>query len=79
MILALLLVQAMCDLHFRRIHRISSMWEFRTAVWSMWCRKDMTEEEFQTAQFIMTDDEADCVESLYKKKDGYYELKDLSE
>ena len=33
----------------------------------------------QTAQFIMTDDEADVWKNLYKEKDGYYELKDLSE
>ena len=39
----------------------------------------ITEEELQTAQFIMTDDEADVWKNLYKEKDGYYELKDLSE
>ena len=39
----------------------------------------ITEEEMQTAQFIMTDDEADVWKNLYKEKDGYYELKDLSE
>ena len=41
--------------------------------------KRITEEEFQTAKFIMTDDEADLWESLYTKKDGYYERNKASE
>ena len=41
--------------------------------------KRITEEEFQTAEFIMTDDEVDLWESLYTKKDGYYERNKASE
>ena len=41
--------------------------------------KRITEEEFQTAGFIMTDDEVDLWESLYTKKDGYYERNKASE
>ena len=41
--------------------------------------KRITEEEFQTAEFIMTDDEVDLWEILYTKKDGYYERNKASE
>ena len=38
----------------------------------------MTADEFDTAQFIMTDKETNTWKDIYEKKDDLYELKDLS-
>ena len=41
--------------------------------------ESLTEDEFKTAQFIMTEDECKTWESLYTLKDGIYELSKTSE
>ena len=74
-ILVLLFVQAWCDL---------SLPSYTSDILDVGgvehvTPKRITEEEFQTAKFIMTDDEADLWESLYTKKDGYYERNKASE
>ena len=78
-ILTLLVVQAMCDLALPSYTSdIIDVGIQNSGVEHVMPEK-ITEEEMQTAQFIMTDDEADVWKNLYKEKDGYYELKDLSE
>ena len=78
-ILALLVVQAMCDLALPSYTSDIIDVEIQNSGVEHVVPEKITEEELQTAQFIMTDDEADVWKNLYKEKDGYYELKDLSE
>ena len=78
-ILALLIVQAMCDLALPSYTSDIIDVGIQNSGVEHVVPEKITEEEFQTAQFIMTDDEADTWKSLYEEKDGYYELKDLSE
>lgn len=78
-ILALLIVQAMCDLALPSYTSDIIDVGIQNSGVEHVVPEKITEEEFQTAQFIMTDEEADTWQSLYKEKDGYYELKDLSE
>lgn len=78
-ILALLIVQAMCDLALPSYTSDIIDVGIQNSGVEHVVPEKITEEEFQTAQFIMTDEEADAWQSLYKEKDGYYELKDLSE
>ena len=78
-ILALLVVQAMCDLALPSYTSDIIDVGIQNSGVEHVVPEKITEEELQTAQFIMTDDEADMWKSLYKEKDGYYELKDLSE
>ena len=78
-ILALLVVQAMCDLALPSYTSDRIDVGIQNSGVEHVVPEKITEEELQTAQFIMTDDEADVWKSLYKEKDGYYELKDLSE
>lgn len=78
-ILALLAVQAMCDLALPSYTSDIIDVGIQNSGVEHVVPEKITEEELQTAQFIMTDDEADVWKSLYKEKDGYYELKDLSE
>lgn len=78
-ILMLLIVQATCDLALPSYTSDIIDVGIQNSGVEHVVPEKITEEEFQTAQFIMTDDEADTWKSLYKKKDGYYELKDLSE
>ena len=78
-ILALLVVQAMCDLALPSYTSDIIDVGIQNSGVEHVVPEKITEEELQTAQFIMTDDEADVWKSLYKEKDGYYELKDLSE
>ena len=78
-ILALLVVQAMCDLALPSYTSDIIDVGIQNSGVEHVVPEKITEEEFQTAQFIMTDDEADVWKNLYKEKDGYYELKDLSE
>lgn len=78
-ILALLVVQAMCDLALPSYTSDIIDVGIQNSGVEHVVPEKITEGELQTAQFIMTDDEADVWKSLYKEKDGYYELKDLSE
>ena len=78
-ILALLGVQAMCDLALPSYTSDIIDVGIQNSGVEHVVPEKITEEELQTAQFIMTDDEVDVWKSLYKEKDGYYELKDLSE
>lgn len=78
-ILALLVVQAMCDLALPSYTSDIIDVGIQNSGVEHVVPEKITEEELQMAQFIMTDDEADVWKSLYKEKDGYYELKDLSE
>lgn len=78
-ILALLMVQAMCDLALPSYTSDIIDVGIQNSGVEHVVPEKITEEELQTAQFIMTDDEADVWKNLYKEKDGYYELKDLSE
>lgn len=78
-ILTLLVVQAMCDLALPSYTSDIIDVGIQNSGVEHVVPEKITEEELQTAQFIMTDDEADVWKSLYKEKDGYYELKDLSE
>lgn len=78
-ILALLVVQAMCDLTLPSYTSDIIDVGIQNSGVEHVVPEKITEEELQTAQFIMTDDEADVWKNLYKEQDGYYELKDLSE
>ena len=78
-ILALLVVQAMCDLALPSYTSDIIDVGIQNSGVEHVVPEKITEEELQTAQFIMTDDEADVWKNLYKEKEGYYELKDLSE
>lgn len=78
-IFALLVVQAMCDLALPSYTSDIIDVGIQNSGVEHVVPEKITEEELQTAQFIMTDDEADVWKNLYKEKDGYYELKDLSE
>ena len=78
-ILALLVVQAMCDLALPSYTSDIIDVGIQNSGVEHVVPEKITEEELQPAQFIMTDDEADVWKNLYKEKDGYYELKDLSE
>ena len=78
-ILMLLVVQAMCDLALPSYTSDIIDVGIQNSGVEHVVPEKITEEEMQTAQFIMTDDEADVWKNLYKEKDGYYELKDLSE
>ena len=78
-ILALLVVQAMFDLALPSYTSDIIDVGIQNSGVEHVVPEKITEGELQTAQFIMTDDEADVWKNLYKEKDGYYELKDLSE
>ena len=78
-ILTLLVVQAMCDLALPSYTSDIIDVGIQNSGVEHVVPEKITEEEMQTAQFIMTDDEADVWKNPYKEKDGYYELKDLSE
>ena len=77
-IIALLFVQAWCDL---------SLAAYTSDIIDVGIQSDgvehvlpekMTADEFDTAQFIMTDKETNTWKDIYEKKDDLYELKDLS-
>ena len=78
-ILVLLFVQAWCDLSLPSYTSDIIDVGIQNSGVEHVTPKRITEEEFQTAKFIMTDDEADLWESLYTKKDGYYERNKASE
>lgn len=78
-ILTLLVVQAMCDLALPSYTSDIIDVGIQNSGVEHVVPEKMTKEEYETAQFIMTDDEVDMWKSLYEEKDGYYKLKDLSE
>lgn len=78
-ILVLLFVQAWCDLSLPSYTSDIIDVGIQNSGVEHVTPKRITEEEFQTAEFIMTDDEVDLWESLYTKKDGYYERNKASE
>ena len=78
-ILMLLFVQAWCDLSLPSYTSDIIDVGIQNSGVEHVTPKRITEEEFQTAEFIMTDDEVDLWESLYTKKDGYYERNKASE
>ena len=78
-ILALLFVQAWCDLSLPSYTSDIIDVGIQNSGVEHVTPKKITEEELQTAQFIMTDQEAKDWEDLYTKKDGFYERKKVSE
>ena len=78
-ILMLLFVQAWCDLSLPSYTSDIIDVGIQNSGVEHVTPKRITEEEFQTAKFIMTDDEADLWESLYTKKNSYYERNKASE
>ena len=77
-IIALLFVQAWCDLSLPAYTSdIIDVGIQNNGVEHVVPEK-MTADEFDTAQFIMTDKEKNTWKDIYEKKDDLYELKDLS-
>ena len=77
-IIALLFVQAWCDLSLPAYTSdIIDVGIQDNGVEHVVPEK-MTADEFDTAQFIMTDKETNTWKDIYEKKDDRYELKDLS-
>lgn len=77
-IIALLFVQAWCDLSLPAYTSdIIDVGIQNNGVEHVVPEK-MTADEFDTAQFIMTDRETNTWKDIYEKKDDLYELKDLS-
>lgn len=77
-IIALLVVQAWCDLSLPAYTSdIIDVGIQNNGVEHVVPEK-MTADEFDTAQFIMTDKETNTWKDIYEKKDDLYELKDLS-
>ena len=77
-IIALLFVQAWCDLSLPAYTSdIIDVGIQNNGVEHVAPEK-MTADEFDTAQFIMTDKETNTWKDIYEKKDDLYELKDLS-
>ncbi len=77
-IIALLFVQAWCDLSLPAYTSdIIDVGIQNNGVKHVVPEK-MTADEFDTAQFIMTDKETNTWKDIYEKKDDLYELKDLS-
>ena len=77
-IIALLFVQAWCDLSLPAYTSdIIDVGIQNNGVGQVVPEK-MTADEFDTAQFIMTDKETNTWKDIYEKKDDLYELKDLS-
>ena len=78
-VIALLFVQAWCDLSLPAYTSdIIDVGIQNNGVEHV-VPKAVTEDEFETAQFIMTEDECKTWESLYTLKDGIYELSKTSE
>ena len=78
-VIALLFVQAWCDLSLPAYTSdIIDVGIQNNGVEHV-VPESLTEDEFETAQFIMTEDECKTWESLYTLKDGIYELSKTSE
>ena len=78
-IIALLFVQAWCDLSLPSYTSDIIDVGIQNKGVEHVVPEALTEDEFETAQFIMTDDECKTWESLYTLKDGIYELSKTSE
>ena len=77
-IIALLFVQAWCDLSLPAYTSdIIDVGIQNNGVEHV-VPKKMTADEFDTAQFIMTDEETNTWKDIYEKKDDLYVLKELS-
>ena len=78
-VIALLFVQAWCDLSLPAYTSdIIDVGIQNNGVEHV-VPESLTEDEYKTAQFIMTEDECKTWESLYTLKDGIYELSEKSE
>lgn len=78
-IIALLFVQAWCDLSLPSYTSDIIDVGIQNKGVEHVVPEALTEDEFETAQFIMTEDECKTWESLYTLKDGIYELSEKSE
>ena len=77
-IIALLFVQAWCDLSLPAYTSDIIDVVIQNNGVEHVAPEKMTADEFDTAQFIMTDKETNTWKDIYEKKDDLYELKDLS-
>ncbi len=77
-IIALLFVQAWCDLSLPAYTSDIIDVGIQNNGGEHVVPEKMTADEFDTAQFIMTDKETNTWKDIYEKKDDLYELKDLS-
>lgn len=77
-IIALLFVQAWCDLSLPSYTSDIIDVGIQNSGVEYIVPEKLTKSEFKTAQFIMTDDEADLWKGLYKADGEFYKLKDKS-
>ena len=77
-IIALLFVQAWCDLSLPSYTSDIIDVGIQNSGVEHIVPEKLTKSEFKTAQFIMTDDEADLWKGLYKADGEFYKLKDKS-
>ncbi len=77
-IVALLFIQAWCDLSLPSYTSDIIDVGIQNSGVEHVVPEAITEEEFKTAEFIMTDDEIETWEGLYELRDGVYYLKDAS-
>lgn len=78
-IIALLFVQAWCDLSLPSYTSDIIDVGIQNSGVEHIVPEKLTKSEFETAQFIMTDDEADLWKGLYKADGKFYKLKDKSD
>ena len=78
-IIALLFVQAWCDLSLPSYTSDIIDVGIQNSGVEHIVPEKLTKSEFETAQFIMTDDEAELWKSLYKADGEFYKLKDKSD
>ncbi len=78
-IIALLFVQAWCDLSLPSYTSDIIDVGIQNSGVEHIVPEKLTKSEFETAQFIMTDDEADLWKGLYKSDGEFYKLKDKSD
>ncbi len=77
-IVALLFIQAWCDLSLPSYTSDIIDVGIQNSGVEHVVPEAITEEEFKTAEFIMTDDEIETWEGLYELRDGVYYLKDAT-
>lgn len=77
-IVALLFIQAWCDLSLPSYTSDIIDVGIQNSGVQHVVPEAITEEEFKTAEFIMTDDEIETWEGLYELRDGVYYLKDAT-
>ena len=78
-IIALLFVQAWCDLSLPSYTSDIIDVGIQNSGVEHIVPEKLTKSEFETAQFIMTDDETDVWKGLYEADGEFYKLKDMSE